>query len=183
MAKFTDRFGNEWEIAITAGDLTRIRHDVGVDLRDALRSDGGKLLQVLTDNDKFLDLMWCVCSRQYRSPERGFVGWLGDGVRFLFGRRAKKRRAEFAYLFDHDTVVGAVAAVWEAIWSFTHGQRNAMEARNALLASKEKLENGTLRLLQSATRQIKAAGPISNASVNGSAESPASTTDPSPSPN
>lgn len=159
MAKFTDSQKGEWEIHITAGDLKRIRKETGIDLRDALKEDGGELVKAMDDNDRFLDLMWALCGRQCQRP-----------------------RDEFECLFDHDTVIAAIVAVWESVWDFTRGQKVATEVRAALLASKERAESVTAQFLQDATQRIRD-GQTWSCSANDSQESPASTTEPSLSPN
>lgn len=182
MAKFTDSLERDWDVHITAGDLKRIRKDVGVDLRDALRPDGGELIKALDDNDRFLDLMWALCREQACKVFAVPLEFeLDDGE----GNPVKVKlfaRSQFERLFDRDTGTNAVVAVWEAVWDFSRGQKVGQEAKAALLASSETVENATLRFLQSATQRIRN-GPTSNASVNGSAASPPSTIEPSPSPN
>lgn len=160
MAKFNDPTGREWEISITAGDLKRIRRDAGVDLRDALKPNGGKLTEILDDPDSFLDLMWSLCSKQATA--------------------ANVIRDDFEQLFDHDTTVNSVAAVWSEIWSFSRGQKAGTEARSALLAAQNEIENATAKVMQAATERIQS-GQTLNDTASASPESSESTTDPLPS--
>ena len=55
VTKFEDATGREWELSLTAGDLKRLKRDLSVDLRNALKPDGGTLTAVLDDTEKFLE--------------------------------------------------------------------------------------------------------------------------------
>ena len=157
MATFTDRRGQAWEVELTAGDLKRIRQKCGVDLRDALKPGGGSFTEALDDPERFLELMWLLCGQQATMP-----------------------RDDFEALFDRDTAVAAVAAIWEATWDFFRGRKAGPEARRTLLAAVDQVEDGTAALLVKATEAVKS-GRTSSASVTSSPASSASTSDPSPS--
>jgi len=159
VSTFTDSTGREWEIRLTAGDLKRIKRTAGVDLRDALKPGEGDFTAALDDPERFLELVWALCGREVNMP-----------------------RDDFERLFDRDTTVAAVAAIWESVWDFFRGARAGPEARATLLAAVEKVENTTAEILHQAAARVKA-GPTSSGSVNTSAESSASTTGLSPSPN
>lgn len=160
MATFKDPTGRDWQIAITAGDLKRLKRDAGVDLRDALKPQGGQITEILDDPERFLDLMWSLCSKQVAA--------------------ASVPRDDFEMLFDRETTVGAVAAVWEAVWDFSRGQKAGAEARKTLLAATNEVENATAEVLRAATGRLTRSGPTSNASASSSPELSASTTVPSP---
>jgi hypothetical protein len=158
MATFTDRRGQAWEVELTAGDLKRIKRQAGVDLRDALKPGETDFTRALDDPERFLEVMWLLC-----------------------GRAATVPRDEFEALFDRDTTVGAVAAVWESVWDFSRGQKAGAEARRTLLAAVDQVEAGTVEILERATALVRS-GRTSTDSVRDSAESSALTIDPSPLP-
>ena len=93
-------------------------------------------------------------------------------------RRRPIPRDDFERLFDRDTTVAAVAAVWESVWDFFRGQKAGVEARKTLLAAVDQVEEASAAIMVRATEKVRA-GPTSNASVNSSAESAALTGDPS----
>jgi hypothetical protein len=158
VATFTDKRGREWEVTLTAGHLKRIKKTAGVDLRDALKEPPNGFTEALDDPERMLELFWALCGRGSPVP-----------------------RDEFEDLFDRDTTVAAAAAVWEATWDFFRGRKAGAEARQTLLAAVDKVEDATAAIMVKATDRVRN-GPTSSGSVNGSAESPASTTAPSPSP-
>jgi hypothetical protein len=184
VATFTDPTGREWEITLTAGDLKRLKKTAGVDLREALKEPPNGFTEVLDDPEKFLGLMWLLCFRADAIPPAD-PPWLGRlvlrAVARLLGRGRRVFRSEFEDLFDRDTTVAAAAAVWETTWDFFRGRKAGAEAKLTLLAAVGKLEDATAAIMVRATERVRA-GPSSKNSVNGSAASSASTTDPSPSP-
>jgi len=158
VATFNDPTGREWEVRLTAGDLKRIKKTAGVDLRDALKPGDNGFTQTLDDPEKFLELIWALCGRQAQIP-----------------------RDEFECIFDRDTTVAAVAAIWESVWDFFRGARAGPEARATLLAAVDKVETATAEVLHRAADHVRN-GPTSSASASNSPESAALTIDPSPSP-
>jgi hypothetical protein len=149
MAKFKDPSGREWTVGITHGHLKALKREQGLDLREALKPQGGEMTAALDDSDKFLDLMWFFLKDQAKAA----------GV----------DRDAFDMLFDRDTTVEAVAAVWSAVWDFYRGQKAGVEARATLLAAANQVEDATVSVLQKATASLTSKS--SAGSTEGSSES------------
>lgn len=149
MAKFNDSTGRQWHVNIGHGHLKALKRDLGLDLREALKPQGGDLTRMLDDSEKFLDLTWFLLESQAKDA----------GV----GRNA------FDMLFDRDTTVGAVAAIWEAVWDFSRGQKAGQEARATLLAAAANVEDATVRVLERARASLTSKS--SDGSMGGSSDS------------
>ena len=103
MPKFTDRNGHEWPVEITTGHLKALRSDFGIDLKEALKPDGGKLTEAIDDPEKLGQILWVL---------------VGDKA-----TAAGLSPEEFSFLFHHQAVHEAQVAIFEAAWLFSEARR------------------------------------------------------------
>lgn len=113
MSKFADRMGHEWTVEITSGHLKPLRRDFGIDLRDALKSEGEKnsLAEAIGDPEKFEQMLWVLCGDQATAA----------GI----------EPEDFAYRFNGEATRNAALAVWEATLDFFQGGKAAKNGATA----------------------------------------------------
>lgn len=63
MNQFTDKTGKTWELALTLGDVRRVRHECGVDLGELLTKPV-EFAKALSDFEKLGALLWILCESQ-----------------------------------------------------------------------------------------------------------------------
>ena len=96
MAKFTDKTGQEWSVAITAAELRRVKQLLGIKLDQAVHDDTPANIE--GDAALAVDVVYLLCKPQ--ADERK----IGD--------------EDFGRLLDEDAFVKAKDALWEALAEF-----------------------------------------------------------------
>jgi hypothetical protein len=122
LAKFKDRENKEWAVDVTAGHLKPLREDFGIDLRDALKPEDNSLAAVLSDPEKFGQVLWVFCGPQ---AEKAGIG-----------------PEDFAFRFDGETIERAATALWQAVWDFFR-PRTGDKAATAFRTGLAKMTAGT----------------------------------------
>ena len=131
MAEFMDTKKRRWPVALTVGDIRRIRTATGVDLLSLFDEKSTALMELQTDLQLLLDVL------------------------FEATRKAREAKGvddeEFADSLDADCAESAVNALLEALVDFFPSARRAA-LRAALAASNRAIETAC----KTATKQIEA---------------------------
>jgi hypothetical protein len=127
MPKFTDADGREWSLALTIGDIRRVRQEVNVDLAEV----GQSLFESLSDPVKLVDVLHALLVEECKA--RGI-----DAVAFARGMRG-------------DTLDDASRQLLEAIVDFFPSRRRPLleKLRDKSETLAEKVMNRQLALLDS----------------------------------
>lgn len=120
MAKFKTKDGKEWQVEITVGHLKDLKADCGIDMRDALKADGGTVAEAVGDPDKFGQLIWLLCGEQ--------------------AEKAGLTPEQFVHLFNGEVHRSSVAAIWQATFDFFQGPKAAEKAVSAFRAGTERAD-------------------------------------------
>lgn len=106
MATFKDCEGKVWTIRITSGHYLRILDELKIDLKDAIKEDPKPFAEkVFGDVRTYGELLWILCEAQAEK----------DGM----------TPEQFAFRFDGETNEAAMAALWEALISFSQPRAGA----------------------------------------------------------
>lgn len=106
MSTFTDAKDRQWTIAVTVGDIKRVRNEAKIDLGDPTPETMERLA---TDPVLLVDVLWSLCSVQ--AKERG----VSD--------------EEFGRALVGDPIDAATEALIEAVVDFFPGQRRSLLRR------------------------------------------------------
>ena len=109
---FADAKGRQWRLAITVGDLIKVRKETGVDLAGALKSDAALADLMFGDPAGLVSTLYVLCEKQ-----------AGD---------MKVSPEEFGYGFDGPTVESATEALMTAIADFFPRSRIGRAIRQSM---------------------------------------------------
>lgn len=112
MAKFKTKDGKTWEVDFEVPQLSALRKDCEIDLRDAMKPGGDSVVTALGDPDKFGQLIWIACGEQAEA--------------------AGHTPESFVKLFNGKAFRDASAAIWEAIFDFYQGPIAGEKAGRAM---------------------------------------------------
>ena len=109
---FADAKGRQWRIAITVGDLIRVRKETGVDLAAALKSESALADLMFGDPVVLVSTLYVLCEKQ-----------AGD---------MKVSPEDFGHGFDGPTVEAATEALMTAIADFFPRSRIGRAIRQSM---------------------------------------------------
>lgn len=124
MNVFKDKLGRQWSLALTLGDIRRIRVECGVDVGELLKNPT-KFAESLDDPEKFGALLWCLCSEE--ATARGVTP------------------EQFAFCLDGSAVQSAYLGVVSAVADFYQSPEMAktLKGRIGRLVEKTDAKNAS----------------------------------------
>lgn len=145
MAQFTDASGGEWVVRLTVGALADVREQAGVDLGQAIRSEGSLADLIFGDPAMLVRALWVLVESQAKAAGVDPVA--------------------FAHRFDGPTLERATEALLAAVADFFPRSKVGMMLRQNLTQAMSRLDDAIIQKLSSTSSGSAGTSPASSGSM------------------